>query len=164
MSAPMDEADRILRTQAILPDGTTRAPRVRLAADVDLGQAKHDCRRCHGTGRSGWATIPMPDQPEGRARVPVICRCVSRAGGVRRDMLDQIMAEAAEQLDTGVFASRLAADVAGLPPGSRAQACAALRRDLLNPDKDPRVRAAIRAALAELGEAVPEEVDPNVFL
>lgn len=149
-------AEDLLNTSAIMPDGSTRAPRVRLAADVDLGRAKRNCRRCHGTGRVGWATIPMPDQPEGRARVPVICRCVTRANGVRRDMLDKILTEAAEQLDSGVFGARLAQDLAGLPPEARAQAVAALQRDALNENKDPRVRDAIREALAQLGAGVPE--------
>jgi hypothetical protein len=149
-------AEDLLRSKTIMPDGSTRAPRVRLAADVDLGKAKKGCRRCGGSGRVGYATIPMPDQPGGRARVPVICRCVTRRGGVRKDMLDQIMAEAAEQLDSGAFGARLAQDVAGLPPESRAQAVAALQRDAMNEGKDPRVRAAIREALATLGEGVPE--------
>jgi hypothetical protein len=149
-------AEDLLTTSTIMPDGSTRAPRVRLAADVDLGRAKRGCRRCHGTGRVGFATIPMPDQPSGRAQVPVICRCVTRAGGVRRDMLDKIMTEAAEQLDSGAFGARLAADVAGLPAEARAQAVAALQRDAVNETKDPRVRDAIREALAQLGEGVPE--------
>ena len=157
-------AETLLNTQAIMPDGTTRAPRVRLAADVDLTKAKRGCKHCHGTGRSGYATIPMPDQPEGRARVPVICRCVTRRNGVRRDMLDNILTEAAEQLESGAFGARLAQDIAGLPPDAKAQALASLRRDLVNKDKGPQVRAAIREALAALGEAVPEEGDPHVVL
>jgi hypothetical protein len=162
--AAADVAEELLNTKTIMPDGSTRAPRVRLAADVDLKKAKRGCKHCNGTGRSGWATIPMSDQPEGRVRVPVICRCVTRRGGVRRDMLDTILTEAAEQLDSGAFGARLGQDLAGLPPEARGQAVAALRRDLMNKDKDPQVRAAIREALTSIGEDVPEEGDPHGIL
>jgi hypothetical protein len=161
---PVEVAEELLNTRTIMPDGSTRAPRVRLAVDVDLKKAKRGCKHCNGTGRSGWATIPMPDQPEGRARVPVICRCVTRRGGVRRDMLDKIMTEASEQLVNGAFGARLAQDVAGLPAEARGQAVASLRRDLMNENKGPAVRAAIREALAALGEDLPEEGDPHVIL
>jgi hypothetical protein len=159
-----DLAEELLNTATIMPDGTTRAPRVRLAADVDLKKAKRGCKHCNGTGRSGWATVPMPDQPGGRAKVPIICRCVTRRGGVRRDMLDRILTEAAEQLESGAFGARLGQDLASLPPEARGLAVASLRRDLMNKDKDPQVRAAIREALTTLGEELPEEGDPHGIL
>jgi len=162
--AAADVAEELLNTKTIMADGSTRAPRVRLAVDVDLKKAKRGCKHCNGTGRSGFATIPMPDHPGGRARVPVICRCVTRRGGVRRDMLDRILTEAAEQLDSGAFGARLGQDIAGLPPEARAQAVASLRRDLMNKDKGPQVRAAIREALTTLGEELPEEGDPHGIL
>jgi len=59
---------------------TFTAPPVVLSEDVDLSRAKPGHNRCNGTGIVGYQTI---NTAEGEVRVPVICRCVSRRGGVK---------------------------------------------------------------------------------
>jgi hypothetical protein len=51
---------------------------MRYAEDVDLTKAKPSCKRCHGVGITGH--LLKDDQ-----RIPVVCRCVVREGGVRPD-------------------------------------------------------------------------------
>ncbi len=50
----------------------------------DLSKAESDCTRCEGTGISGQKIV---DIGNGRQAAPVICRCVSRNGGVADDLL-----------------------------------------------------------------------------
>lgn len=65
--------------------GTSVAPmRVRLASQVDLTKAKSNCKRCHGTGISHYKV-------EGDQRIPAVCSCVVKAGGVAEDKLDRFM-------------------------------------------------------------------------
>jgi hypothetical protein len=58
--------------------------RVRLATDVDLSLASDDCPRCEGRGVVRF-------EQAGNQRVPVVCGCVSRNGGVSEDRLDQVL-------------------------------------------------------------------------
>ena len=64
---------------------TLRLPRVRLAGDVDLSVAASGCTDCQGEGITGHRVL---EDATGQVRVPVVCGCVVRGGGVRRDALD----------------------------------------------------------------------------
>lgn len=66
---------------------TLRMPRVRLSQDVDLSKADPSCTGCHGTGIAGHRVL---SDPSGEVRVPVVCSCVVRQGGVRADALDRM--------------------------------------------------------------------------
>lgn len=75
-----------LKDEGKLPGniGIDVAPmRVRLAQDVDLSKATKKCKHCHGTGIVGYRVVQED-------RIPIICRCVSRAGGVRKDAFDKM--------------------------------------------------------------------------
>ena len=61
-----------------LPEVATAGPsslRIRLPGDIDLSKRDKSCKRC----RSGILRYSIA----GGQRIPVICRCVSRGGGVR---------------------------------------------------------------------------------
>lgn len=77
-----------LPAAASLSGATMRLPRVRLASDVDLSKAKPSCAGCHGTGIAGHRVLKGDDA--GEVRVPVVCGCVLRRGGVRQDALDRM--------------------------------------------------------------------------
>lgn len=64
------------------PQGTM--PRVRLASDVDVSKADKNCERCSGSGFSGFEIAAGE-------RIPIVCRCVSRGGGIKSDRLDKVM-------------------------------------------------------------------------
>lgn len=64
--------------------------RVRLARDVDLTKANPSCKRCHGTGKVGDKLVPGTRAGD-QMRVPLICRCVVKGGGVRMDKIDEMM-------------------------------------------------------------------------
>lgn len=57
--------------------------RVRLADHIDLSKASPSCKRCYGTGVTGNKVV-------GEHRIPIICRCVARNGGVKQDQLDRL--------------------------------------------------------------------------
>jgi hypothetical protein len=133
------------------------APRLRLAEDIDLSRAKPGCNRCHGTGRAGSRIIDNPEVDGERISVPVICRCVTRGGGVKKDQLDRLAAEIAEQLEDGTFAKTLANDIMGLPVENRLSAINQLEADAINKEKSAKSRVAINAALVRIKELMKEE-------
>lgn len=135
-------------------------PRLRAASTVDMSKAKPSCNRCHGTGRVGYRAIDDPEHPGQTARVPVVCRCVTRRGGVKRDILDRMIEQVNEQLHSGAFAKTLAADIRRLPPDKQPLAIGTLRRQADDERKDPIARKAIQDALRELEEdphGIPRE-------
>lgn len=67
---------------------TLTAPPIALADDIDLSKAKPGCSRCHGRGIRGTQII---NTAEGATRVPVICRCVTRNGGVKPRGMARVM-------------------------------------------------------------------------
>jgi hypothetical protein len=77
---------------AALGGETLRLPRVRLAGDVDLTVADSTCAACGGQGIAGSRTL---SDSSGEVRVPVVCGCVIRGGGLRPDALDLIHGGAA---------------------------------------------------------------------
>jgi len=127
-------------------------PRLRTAGSVDLSKAKKDCRRCNGTGHAGYRTMDDPTAPGETMKVPIICRCVTRNGGVQKDVLDKLMEETQRQLESGTFATTLAKDIRRLPPKHRTRAIEALRRQAADDRKDPTARQAIQDALRALEE------------
>ena len=70
------------------------APRVELTENVDLSKAKSGCMRCHGTGIRGAEHVKTAT---GTERIPIICRCVSRNGGVKLRGAERITAEVAKR-------------------------------------------------------------------
>lgn len=84
------EHARKVRDQAAKFGIQTSPLRVRLAAHVDLSKANPSCKRCHGTGVLHWQTV-------GEQRIPTVCRCVAKGGGVQKDKLDQLLDQAEEQ-------------------------------------------------------------------
>lgn len=70
-----------------------RDPKTGRAA-IDLSKADPTCERCGGTGRLADKLLDDPEG-EGQLRVPVVCVCVHRGGGVARDALDRLLDKAA---------------------------------------------------------------------
>lgn len=122
-------------------------PRLRLASDIDLSLANPECENCNGTGVSGNRVIDDPEEKGKKITVPVICKCVSRAGGVRRDKLDEFIAQAAGQLEDGTFARDMAKDIMGLPAEQQGRAILQLKQKAASRETDPNVRKATFAAL-----------------
>lgn len=126
-------------------------PRVRLAKHIDLTKAKPGCKRCNGRGIRGYKTADLGDG-EGEQQIPIICRCVSRAGGVEPDELDRILAEAKESLDAGVFHEHLVEDIYRMPEEAQPRAVAGLMRGVVDKEKPKESREAISLALNLLGQ------------
>lgn len=126
-----------------------REPIVRPASCVDLGAAKPGCRHCAGRGIVAYRTIR-------EERVPVICRCVGRRGGVGPNPVDAAFAPITAALADGTYGQRLAADVHQLP----GQQYIAARARIAAHHATPNLPAPLRAALAEALAALPEEA-PN---
>lgn len=117
-------------------------PRVRLAKSIDLGMADPNCEGCDGGGIVGYRTADLGDG-EGEQELPVICKCVSRNGGVAPDELDRILAEAAQQIADGVFHEAMANDMKGMPYEVMTLVVASYARDLVNMEKSSETREAV---------------------
>lgn len=63
----------------------------RAASDVDLTLADAACERCKGVGITGH--LLKED-----TRIPIVCRCVSRNGGVLPRPLDSVIQDKADQI------------------------------------------------------------------
>lgn len=135
-------------------------PRVRLAKDIDLSMAKPGCKHCGGPpkkpgdrgGIVGFKVIDVPDANGKiiKQEVPIICRCVTRRGGVKPDLLDEFMRKTKQQLDDGTFADNMARDIDALPEPAREAAIRQLAKDADNQLKDSKVRQALREALGKI--------------
>jgi len=121
-------------------------PRVRLASHIDTSKAKPGCGHCHGRGIVGYKRADLGDG-NGEQRIPVICRCVSRAGGVKPDELDRICAETAKQLEDGTFHEHLVADFHAMPDEAKPRVVAAFFRDVVDKRLSATARNAIQKAL-----------------
>jgi hypothetical protein len=121
-------------------------PRVRLAAHVDTSKAKTGCGHCHGRGVVGYKRADLGDG-NGEQRIPVICRCVSKAGGVKPDELDRILAETAKQVEDGTFHEHLVADFHAMPDEVKPRVVAAFIRDVVDKRKSDPARDAVKKAL-----------------
>lgn len=130
-------------------------PRFRLTSSIDLTKADPACVACAGRGVVGFRKLDVPG--DGPTDVPVICKCVSRGGGVAPDLFDGAIAETQRRLDDGTFGDALVADIRGLPPEHRPRAIAGLQKQAERLDLDPVVRREVRKALDQLrGAAAPE--------
>ncbi len=126
-------------------------PRVRLSKDVDLSKAKSSCKRCHGNGIKGYKQTDLGDG-KGVQGIPIICRCVSRAGGVKQDEFDRILNEAKQEIDGGVFHERMVGDINRMPPEHKPRAVAGLLCEAVSSEKTVESREAIQKTLDLLGE------------
>lgn len=122
-------------------------PRLRLATDIDLSKAKKSCKGCGGSGIKENRIIEDPENPGGKRTVPVICKCISRRGGVKKDQLDRIMEETAKQLEDGTFARDMAKDIMGLPVEAQGEAIMQIKRRAADKKENATVRQASFAAL-----------------
>jgi len=134
-------------------DKSQEAPRLRLTSDIDFSKAKNSCKRCHGTGKRGYKSLDNPENPGDKISVPIICRCVSRSGGVKKDQFDTIVEQVAKQLDDGVFAEQLAADIKLMPRENRNKVIENITKQSTDPNKDLKIREALLRALEILEEA-----------
>lgn len=133
-------------------------PRLRLTSTIDLDKAKPGCKHCHGTGVRGHKTIDNPEDPGNDMRVPLICRCVTRRGGVAEDALDRIAKQMSEELEGGQFGQTMARDVMNLPgEDQRLQAIASLETFAMDRDKAAKARKAAVDALFIIREQMREE-------
>ena len=105
-----------------------KAPRLRLSDHVDLGKANRACDRCNGGGIVRFEEI---DDKNKKLNVPVICRCVSRNGGIKPDMFDKMISEMHEQVVNGTFAENLSGDIMRLPNEQRDNAVRQIRNQIL---------------------------------
>jgi len=76
------------------PGAALGTPRMELSENVDLTKASPSCIRCHGTGIRGAQHVQTV---EGVERIPIICRCVTRNGGVKLRGAERISAEIAKK-------------------------------------------------------------------
>lgn len=131
------------------------APRLRLSSNIDLTKADPRCDRCGGRGVVSLQDVDLG--PEGVKKVPVICRCVSRAeGGVRPDTFDRILAETQKRLDDGTFGDALVSDIRKLPADAHERAIAGLVAQAARTDLDEQIRAQVASAVEQLrGGAAP---------
>ncbi len=128
-------------------DTKQEVPRLRLAAHIDLTMADPSCTNCGGTGVMGEQELTLEKGEP--TKVPVVCRCVSRAGGVKKDMLDRILEETRKQLEDGTFGLKLAQDVIGLHEPARQQTVAKLARQR-DQAEDGELREMLDIALGEI--------------
>lgn len=129
-------------------------PRLRLSKHIDLTKANPDCKRCHGKGVIGHKRLRLDEIDGGdgsEERVPIICRCITRRGGVKEDALDQICRQMKKDIDDGVFPRNLANDIKNMDPENRANAIQQLVADLGDPRKSKEAKDATRAALEFIG-------------
>lgn len=127
-------------------------PRLRQVEDVDFSLAKNSCKHCHGTGTSGYRSVTVQGET---ARVRVVCRCVSRAGGVQLDAVDKLTMQIQKQLDDGVFGRALANDIQRLPEEHQARAIQNVRAQMVRKGTPSQVIDALRDCLDSLGEELP---------
>lgn len=126
-----------------------RPPRLRLAANVDFSKAKSHLR-CNGTGIVGYREMVNPEHQDETIKVPVVCRCVSRRGGIKRDAFDRIASEIEQQVADGTFAENLAGDVGRLPVEARIRKIQELKQTAASGETDQTVRDQISKALGIL--------------
>jgi hypothetical protein len=131
---------------------TKTAQRVRLAADVDLTKADPLHDRCGGTGIVGYQKVDDPTSADSVQMAPVICRCVSRSGGVKRDILDRMADQMQQQLADDTFGEQLASDLKLLLPNEMARKVVELTKKAADEGTDTRLKRQIEAALKTLKE------------
>jgi hypothetical protein len=126
-----------------MQQGTDSTPaRIRSVEDFDFSKAKASCRKCNGTGIVGHLN------KDGQ-RIPIVCNCVEKNGGVRADALDKHHARLLQAVKDGTFVARTAKSLSEMPEADRAKAINAYR-ERLDTLKDPTGRDLIIRLLAEV--------------
>jgi hypothetical protein len=125
-------------------------PRLRLRDKVDFSKAKPSCGRCHGTGIHGYRTVE--DHEGNTVKAPVVCRCVTRNGGVELDKLDRLLLDMNRRLADGSFGETLAADIMKIPAEARGDALRNVRAQIENPETHQVVREALTRCLDIVAE------------
>jgi hypothetical protein len=128
------------------------ANRFRLASSVDLSVAKNH-NRCRGTGIVGYKRTPDPAVPGSELLVPIVCRCVVRRGGVKKDMFDRLADKVAKEMLDGTFVENLAADIKALPVDDRIKKVEELRTRISDSNTQVAVAEALAKVLAKMEEA-----------
>lgn len=125
--------------------------RLRLKSTVDLTVAKNH-NRCRGTGIVGYRTMENPEAKGQMIKVPIVCQCVVRRGGVKQDAFDKIIDKVSQELSDGSFAQNLAQDVRALEPEDMIRKISELRSRASDPGTAPAVSEAINQALKLIEE------------
>lgn len=128
-------------------EATKQLPRLRLAKDIDLSKAKKNCKGCGGTGVKEEREIDDPENEGETVKVPVICKCVSRNQGVKRDQLDEAMENVAKQVEDGTFAKDMAKDIMELPLEEQGRAIVQMKKKAASAEESPEVRRAAFSVL-----------------
>lgn len=139
----------------IRAEGSKAPPRVRLAKDIDFSKAKPNCKWCYGRGYTGFQTLTLEDGQKEKAAI--ICRCVSRNDGVKRDEFDKMKEKLTRTLEDGGFAQAMASDLMKIPADVREKALAKIQAKADDATADPRVRESCREAVAEVQRRLAEE-------
>lgn len=145
--------------EVIKPPGPP-PPRIRSVSSIDLTKAKPGCKLCYGRGIVGYRDVPPAvDGGEEMKGIPVVCKCVSRGGGVKSDALDRIFTEIKTALVDGSFAINLAGDIRRLPNWAKQQKSTELRATVANPETESRLKEQLKQCLAELDKDGAENDD-----
>jgi len=136
------------------------APRLRLKKTIDFSKADPNCDNCHGTGVARTEKRDIPG--EGVIAVPVVCRCVSRNGGVRKDAFDQMLDKLSQEVHSGAWARSFADDILRLPPHKRDEALEGIEAQAADESKAVEVRDALCEAIALIKKGIaakPQQED-----
>ena len=101
-------------------------------------------------------TIEDPENKNNEVKVPVICRCVTRRGGVEEDQLDKLLKQMKKDMDGGDFPAHMAADIMKLPMEPRLKAITMLEADVLNKEKPKKTREVTALALQLIKQSMKE--------
>lgn len=140
------------RRTAVRTEPVAAAPQLHSIDDVDLSLAKKSCGHCRGRGIAGWRTLADPADESKTLRVAIVCRCVTRNGGVKEDAMAKAARNIQDEIMTqpGVWGARLAADVQRISVDYRAQALAGLRERAATAEMPDPIRNELHQAIAIL--------------
>jgi hypothetical protein len=124
--------------------------RLRLGKDVDLSKADPNCA-CKGRGVKEWRP-PTPEQvAAGQVEpIPVLCPCVVKRGGVRKDDLDDLFLQVSNRMKDGTFSKKMADQIRTMPEDQKSRAIRRLRKAVWPPKHNRAVTLALRAVLEDL--------------
>jgi len=123
----------------------TETPRLRLMSKVDLTKSDKSCNNCFGTGIAGYKTIE--DHEGSTVKAPIICKCVSRNGGIEPDKLDKILMECQASFADGSFGEKLANDILKMSEAGRERALHSVVDQMRNPDTSEIVKSAMQRCI-----------------
>jgi hypothetical protein len=133
--------------EPLLGNEVEKGKRYRLGTDIDYSKAKPGCKHCGGRGIAGYTRRAVP---EGVERVPIVCRCVSKRGGVKEDDFDRFM----RQMSTEAYLNKIRI----MPPcDEREKAIRTLEFDVQRPGLNDAQREYLRTWVAKLKAPAPPE-------